>query len=66
MPKTRLQELRIEKGISQAKLGKVLGVKDSTVWGWEQDYRQMDFDMLIKVCDFFNVSTDYFLKRKDY
>jgi len=66
MAKTLLQELRRESKITQQQLAEKLDVKRSTIAGWETDARQIDFGMLIKICDFFDVSIDYFLKRKDY
>jgi len=66
MTKTMLRELREEKKLNQIQLAKILGVSNTTVCGWETDYREMDYATLIKVCDYFNVSIDYLLKRKDY
>jgi len=60
-----LKELRIEKGISQAELGKVLGVGQKTVSQYELGDREPDFQTLKKMCDFFDVSSDYILGFED-
>lgn len=61
----RLQELREARGIKQLTLAKDLGVKQSTVSGWEHDRRQMDHQTLVKLAEYFDVSIDYILKRDE-
>ena len=61
----KLKELRIEKGLSQRKLGELLGFCNQTVSFWETGSREPDLDALIKIADFFEVSVDYLLGRED-
>ncbi len=61
----RLQELRLEKGLSQKELSKKLGVNQTAVSKWESDQRQTDFQTLILLAEFFEVSTDYLLGLED-
>ncbi len=61
----RLRELRKEKNISQSSLGKIVGVSKSTISLYEAGKRQSDYDILVKLADFFNVSTDYLLGRTE-
>ena len=61
----KLKELRIEKGLSQRKLGKILGFCNQTVSFWETGSREPDLDALIEIADFFDVSLDFLLGRKD-
>ena len=61
----KLKELRIEKGLSQRKLGELLGFCNQTVSFWETGSRDPDLDALIKIADFFEVSVDYLLGRED-
>ncbi len=61
----RLKELRIEKGISQRKFGELIGVCNQTVSFWESGSREPDMDTLVKISDFFDVSTDYLLGKSD-
>lgn len=60
----RLQELRKAKGINQAELAKLFGVKQTTVSGWEIGRRQMDHQTLVKLAEYFDVSIDYLLGRE--
>lgn len=57
----RIRLLRHEKGISMKKLGLSLGVSESTISMYETGKRQPDNDMLVKIANYFNVSTDYLL-----
>lgn len=56
---TRLASLRKEKDLSQAELGKLLGVSASTIGMYEKDKRQPNFEMEEKIADFFNVDLLY-------
>ena len=61
----RLLELRSERGISQAKLAKDLGVSFSVVCYWETDRSEPTAVNIVKVADYFNVSADYLLGRTE-
>lgn len=61
----RLLELRNERGISQAKLAKDLGVSFSVVCYWETDRSEPTAVNIVKVADYFNVSADYLLGRRE-
>lgn len=61
----RLKELRLEKEINQSELGEIIGISPSTVGMYERDKRFPDKDILGKIADFFEVSTDYLLGRTD-
>lgn len=63
---TRLKELRNEKMISQLKLAKDLRIDPSTVAKYETGDRQPDLEMLCTLADYFEVSVDYLLGRKEY
>ena len=56
-----LKKLRKSKGLTQAELGKILGVSPSTIGMYEQGRRTPDKDALIAISNYFNVSTDYLL-----
>jgi transcriptional regulator with XRE-family HTH domain len=58
-----LSKLRYETGLSQPELANALGVSKGAIGMWETDKRRPDYDMLIKIADFFNVSTDYILSH---
>lgn len=57
----RLKLLRTANKLSQVDLANKLGVKKQTVSNWENDNILPSVDMLIKICNFFHVSTDYIL-----
>lgn len=61
----RLKELRKEKGISQLKLAIDLSTNQNSISRYETGERECDYEMLIKIADYFNVSIDYLLGRTD-
>lgn len=63
---SRLKELRKLKGLSQKEFGKKFNLSESTIGMYERDERKPDFDTLIQISDFCDVSTDFLLKGKDY
>lgn len=63
MLKERLVKLRTDEGLSQYELAKVLGLSRGQISNYELGTRQPDYETLVKLADFFNVSTDYLLGR---
>ncbi|ABB14215.1 LexA family protein [Carboxydothermus hydrogenoformans] len=61
----RLRQLRTERDLTQAELAKLLSIGESTISFYESNKRQPDFDTLIKLSNFFNVSIDFLLGRTD-
>ncbi len=59
----RLRFLRQTKGLNQVQLAQKLGVTKQSVSNWENDNIMPSIEMLIKIADFFTVSTDYLLGR---
>ena len=62
----RLLELRKEKEISQATLAKHLQVSYAIVCYWETNRSEPTAPNLVRIADYFDVSVDYLLGRKDY
>lgn len=60
-----LRELRAEKRVSQKALGDVLGVGDRNIRFYETGERRPDFDGLLMLADYFQVSLDYLVGRSD-
>ncbi len=58
---TRLKELRLEKELSQRKLGEKLNVSNQTISFWEIGKREPDLDTLVKIAKFFEVSIEFLL-----
>lgn len=56
-----IKQLRIARNLSQVDLAKVLGVTKQSISNWENNNIQPSIDMLIRLAEFFSVSTDYLL-----
>ncbi|MDE7078730.1 MAG: helix-turn-helix domain-containing protein [Clostridia bacterium] len=52
--------------MSQTTLASILGVNQRTISNWERGNRSPDFDMLMKIAETLDVSTDYLLGLKDF
>lgn len=61
----RLSLLRKKHKMTQKDLADVLNVSQNTISRWEKGERQIDTSMLSPLADFFNVSIDYILLRKE-
>lgn len=60
----RIKRLRKDKLLSQAQLGKLLGVSKVSVSGYENGNRIPSTDTLVKMVDVFNTSADFILGRE--
>ncbi len=65
MFKTIILDLMNEKGLNSAELSKISGIPYTTIRGWINANKLPDYFTLIKLSDFFQVSTDYLLGRED-
>ncbi len=61
----RLRQLRKEKGITQEALGQYLHYNHTAVANYESGRNQPSFDDLLKLADYFDVSTDFLLGRSE-
>lgn len=61
----RMKELREARGLSQEAVGKIIGVKRYSVYGYEKGKSYPDIPHLIALAEFFDVTTDYLLGRTD-
>lgn len=61
----RLKNLREERGLSQVELAKILNIANSTLSLYESGSREPNFEILKKIANYFNVSTDYILGRNE-
>ncbi len=55
----RLKRLRIEKGIGQIELAKMIGVGKSIISQWELDRCEPTLSKLVSLSRFFEVTIDY-------
>ncbi|MFA0815989.1 MAG: LexA family protein [Anaerofustis sp.] len=61
----KIRELRIERSISQKDLAETFCIPPSTFNQYETGKRQPDYDLIKKLADYFDVSTDYILGRSE-
>lgn len=61
----RLRDLREDKDLKQRQLAEVLHVSQTTYSRYESGAIDIPSDALIKLADFYGVSTDYLLGRAD-
>lgn len=59
-----IRALRLQNGLSQTGLASKLNVTKQCVSNWENDNVQPSIEMLVKIADTFNISTDTLLGRE--
>ncbi|MDE6005861.1 MAG: helix-turn-helix domain-containing protein [Oscillospiraceae bacterium] len=64
--KEQLQSLRKAKGLTQEEMAQSIGVSLSTYQKYERDVISPPYDTLLKIADFYDVTTDYLLGRKTF
>lgn len=57
----RLKELRLRSGLKQSDLAALLNVKDNTYSQYENEKRQLGYEELRKLSDYYKVSIDFLL-----
>lgn len=62
---TRLKELRLLKGDTQASLAEKMGVSSRTIASYEQGINEPSIATLTSLADYFNVTTDYLIGRTE-
>lgn len=63
--KDRLKELRKEKGVSQKEVATALGITLSAYSNYEQGIREPNIEIIIAICRYYDVSSDYLLGLED-
>lgn len=61
----RIKTLRKSQNLNQVQLAQKLDVSKQTVSNWENNNILPSIEMLIKIANFFSVSTDYLLELDD-
>ena len=59
------KQLKKESGLSDKKLGELLGVSHSTICRWENGQSDIKSNDLIKVAQFFGVTLEYLVGLED-
>lgn len=65
MATNRIKELRTNKNMTQSELGKIVNVQKSAISKYEKNRAEPSMDILRKLANYFNVTTDYLLGRTD-
>lgn len=60
-----IKELRLEKGLTQAQLAREIGVSQKAIDYWERGVNEPKASYIVSLCDFFRVSADDLLERKN-
>lgn len=60
----RFNQLCKETNTSRYKLSKLIGISNSTMYGWDKG-QQPSADTVVKIADYFEISTDYLLGRSN-
>lgn len=63
--KDKLKQLRKNKGVSQKIVAKAIGISLSAYSNYEQGIREPSNEILIKICKYFDVTSDYLLGLTD-
>lgn len=61
----RLKEIRVASQITQKEVALFLEMTPNAYQKYEYDRREPPYDTLIKLCNYFNVSSDYLLGLSD-
>ena len=61
----RLKELRIERGVKQSEIAKMLSMSKMAVSHWENKHSEPDIEQLKILARFFGVSVDYLVGYTD-
>lgn len=61
----RIRELREDHDKTQREIAAYLGMPQPQYFRYEQGYRDIPTDTLLRLADYYHVSTDYILGRKD-
>lgn len=61
----RIRMLREKNKLTQTELSKKLGIPNQNLSNYERGFRHPDYEALQKIADFFDVSVDYLLGRRE-
>jgi len=61
----KIKELRLEKGLSQLKLGKAIGVSQKAIDYWERSVNEPKASYIISLVKIFDISFDEFFMDID-
>lgn len=59
----KIKKMRQEKGVTQEELAKACVISRSTISSWETGRSHPDLEMIVFICDYFDVTLDYLLRE---
>lgn len=59
---SKLKEARAAAGLTAREVGEKIGKSDKTVHAWENMHGQPDADMLVKLCEIYDVGIQFFFE----
>lgn len=59
----RIRDMREDNDLTQRQIAALLGISQPQYNRYEQGYRDIPTDLLIKLADIFHTTTDYLLER---
>lgn len=62
---SHIRDLRVKRGINQSYFGTLFGISQQTVSRIEKNPQTIGVDILIRVSEYYNVTTDYILELTD-
>ena len=62
----KLKELRNAEGLTQEKLAKILKISRVNYTRYETDASRPDYETLVEIADFYDISLDELLQRNNY
>lgn len=62
----RLKELRVNANFTQRQIAEMLGMKQQSYMRYENDTGEPNLDTVVKLCEIFDVSSDYLLGISDF
>lgn len=61
----RIRDIREDRDLKQNDIAKILNTTQSTYSKYEKGIRQLSIDQLATLCEYYNVTADYFLGFTD-
>ena len=61
----RMRDLREDHDLTQREVAEILGTSQTMYARYERGANEFPIRHLIKLCDYYKISTDYFLGRSD-
>ena len=64
--KDNFKALRLERKLGQVELAKALGVSKGVISLWENGLREPGMSSLIRIAEYFDVSIDFLVGKKEF